>query len=253
MIDEQNELLIQKCVDGELDVPTQQELLAQLDHVIDGWKVLALAYVEEQTWSVSFRETDTDATRGEQDAFAARLLDLDYEGDNFEIPQEVQCLMPTAVADHAETESGRSAILTQATCLAIALFGGILLGDIWRANREPAGGVGANGLASSKNVETLPDRATTPVQSGNHSSEPSYVFGVPGSQGDRLNVPVYPHDPLPEFETHSEVLMSDQVNEELRRLGYQVTDDERWFVMELGDGRRAVMPLQSFRFLPVGQ
>ena len=70
MIDEQNELLIQKCVDGELDVETQQQLLAQLDIVAEGWKILALAYVEEQTWTESFCDNNRAARALEDRAFA---------------------------------------------------------------------------------------------------------------------------------------------------------------------------------------
>lgn len=45
-----NELEIQHCVDGELSDDQQQALLTRLEETPDGWRMLALAFVEHQVW-----------------------------------------------------------------------------------------------------------------------------------------------------------------------------------------------------------
>ncbi len=45
-----NELEIQRCVDGELSDDQQRALLTRLEGTPDGWRMLALAFVENQVW-----------------------------------------------------------------------------------------------------------------------------------------------------------------------------------------------------------
>jgi hypothetical protein len=55
MIDEVNQLEIQRCVDGELGDDQQRALLTRLEGTPDGWRILALAYVENQVWGEGCR------------------------------------------------------------------------------------------------------------------------------------------------------------------------------------------------------
>lgn len=234
MIDEQKELLIQKCVDGELDVETQQLLLAQLDVVSEGWKILALAYVEEQAWSGSFAENNRIAQHLENEVFAQSMQSMVAAES-----QEVQCFMPPS----AEEPDKKSRLLTQVTCLAIALVGGVLIGDVWRS-RSVAG-------VSGIDVANSPENNPTTTQDGNLSngSRPLMV-DVPDQNGGTMRLPVYPLDQF-NNQLQSEPELN-KLADALWRSGYQLDEDQRWIDLELGDGRRALMPVNSWKVRPVG-
>lgn len=50
-----NELDFQRCVDGELSDIDQQALLSRLEQTPEGWRTLALAFVEQQVWGQGCR------------------------------------------------------------------------------------------------------------------------------------------------------------------------------------------------------
>jgi hypothetical protein len=237
MIDEQNELLIQKCVDGELSVEAQQQLLAQLDILTEGWKVLALAYVEEQSWNASFSESNRLALQLENEAFTQSIDTLTNEAMFAGKGQAVQCFMPPGEADSDK----RSRLLTQATCLAIALVGGTLIGDIWSSR-------------SATTVTEITNKTKTGPsdnQGGNLSSGSEPVTVVRGQNG---GVAAYPIDRFNRARMESESEFEEWIDRDLlRRSGLQIDQDQRWIFLELEDGRRALMPVESWNILPVGQ
>ncbi len=238
MIDEQHELLIQKCVDGELDTPTQQQLLAQLDVLTEGWKILALAYVEEQTWTQSFNENNRVAAELESQAFASSMRTMvDAEA------QEMQCFRPAAVADLDADR--RSRLLTQATCLAIALVGGVLIGDIWRSRQGASTNVASNDSENPKTNTTLDN-------GGNLVSDDGTMLNVPNASGKEMQVPLFSWD---DYLEHSEPEFgSSEIRRQLRQEhGLDFDGDQRFIVLDLGDGRRALVPLERYRVSPVGQ
>lgn len=236
MIDEQKEILIQKCVDGELDVETQQRLLAQLDVLTEGWKVLALAYVEEQTWTRSFSENNRIAQHLENRAFGTQMST--QSASSME-PQEVQCFMPPTTVDPER----RSRLLTQATCLAIALVGGVLIGDIWRSRQ------GSPNMDIAKNAKT----DTTGNAGGNLSSDSgALAVGVPGQNGDTMRLSAYPPDQFTNREI-PELRFPAEFTDILRQAGLRLDQDQKWISLELEDGRRALMPVDSWNVRPVGQ
>ncbi|MFK7818035.1 MAG: hypothetical protein AB8G99_04920 [Planctomycetaceae bacterium] len=239
MIDEERELLIQKCVDGELDVETQQQLLAQLDVMNEGWKVLALAYVEEQTWTSSFNENDRVAQQLEHEAFAQSLQQMvDAES------QEVQCFMPASTS--SASSNNRSRLLTQVTCLAIALVGGVLIGDIWRS-RTASGGGGVDVANQSKK-----DTPLDPVS--NLDSEPdSLALSLPGRDGQAMTVQAYPSDQFRQFPTTTPQSELRDIEAELWRQGLRLQESQAYIGVELQDGRRAFMPVSRWKVRPGGQ
>ncbi len=237
MIDEQNELLIQKCVDGELSVEAQQQLLAQLDILTEGWKVLALAYVEEQSWGASFSESNRLALQLENEAFTQSINNLTNEAMFAGEGQAVQCFMPPGEVNPDK----RSRLLTQATCLAIALVGGILIGDIWRSRSA----------ATSTEITNKTKTGTSDNQSGNLSYGSEPVTVVRGQNG---GVAAYPIDRFNRARMESEPKFGEWIDRDLlRRSGLQLDQDQRWIFLELEDGRRALMPVESWNILPVGQ
>lgn len=229
-MDEHSELLIQKCVDGELTTDAQRELLSQLDLLVDGWKILALSYVEEQTWSRTFVAANDSAGHQEESPAGKCIVEAG----------EVTTDKPTV---------GRSALLTQATCLAIALVGGVLIGDIWQA-RAVRIGPQVSSPAIPENSQTGGSAA---MPSGNSlaSAEP-YELELPVGSGGSVSVPAYPAD-TSILDFGPDLRPSDSVSRELRKLGYQFEDRQSFISFELENGERVLLPLQSLRIAPSGQ
>lgn len=237
MIDEQHELMIQKCVDGELDTQTQQQLLSQLDVLTEGWKILALAYVEEQTWTQSFNENNRVAAELESQAFASSMRAM-VSAES----QELQCFRPAAVADLDVDR--RSRMLTQATCLAIALVGGVLIGDVWRSRQGASTSVATNDNEKSKMNST--------TGNGGNLVGNGAMLDVPNRTGDRMQVPLLSLDQY--FEHSEPEFESSDIRRQLRQEhGLDFNGDQRFLILNLGDGRRALVPLESYRVSPVGQ
>jgi hypothetical protein len=237
MIDEERELLIQKCVDGELDTEAQQQLLSQLDVLNEGWKVLALAYVEEQTWTSSFKENNRLARQFENEAFA-QSMQQEIEAAE----QEVQCFMPVTQS----ATDNRSRLLTQVTCLAIALVGGVLIGDIWRSRSA----TGAGGI----DIANRSENDTPPTSASNLNSEPdSLALSLPGRDGQAMTVHAYPSDQFDEFSTTTPQSELRDLEAELWRHGLRLQESQSMISVELKDGRRAFMPVSRWKVRPGGQ
>src|SRR5262245_26067234 len=49
---------LDRLVDGELSEPERRELLSRFDREPDGWRRLALAFLEAQSWQESARDRD---------------------------------------------------------------------------------------------------------------------------------------------------------------------------------------------------
>jgi hypothetical protein len=56
---EHDELLLQRCVDGEISAEQRAELIQQLDAGPDGWKVLACSYMEDQLVARGIARSET--------------------------------------------------------------------------------------------------------------------------------------------------------------------------------------------------
>ena len=56
---EHDELLLQRCVDGEISAEQRAELIRQLDAGPDGWKVLACSYMEDQLVARGIARSET--------------------------------------------------------------------------------------------------------------------------------------------------------------------------------------------------
>ncbi len=60
-----SELELQRCVDGELSASSRQELLGRIEQTPEGWKTLALAFLENQTFDSAMHDfcADPELTR----------------------------------------------------------------------------------------------------------------------------------------------------------------------------------------------
>ncbi len=220
-------LQIQKCVDGELTESAQQQLLAQLDATDDGWKTLALAYVEDQTW------------RSVITADCERFSAPASEADPITRP-------PLEAAQLPQTR-GRSARLTQLTWIAIALVGGILVGDVWQARHGQPTASGPATLTKSSKSQPSSNAAGNPVGNSN-----AYMVDLPTRDGRSVTLPAYPAGPLLQ-DPGPGLQLPPTANRQLKRLGFQSNAERGWVVFDLEDGQQLLMPLERLQISPGGQ
>lgn len=57
MLTNRDEILIQRCVDGELNHDERRELLARMDQLPEGWRTLACTFMEEQLFADAANES----------------------------------------------------------------------------------------------------------------------------------------------------------------------------------------------------
>ena len=55
---EEDDRLIQRCVDNELTTAERHELMKRLDQIPEGWKQLACTYLEEQLFASAALDAD---------------------------------------------------------------------------------------------------------------------------------------------------------------------------------------------------
>ena len=122
----------------------------------------------------------------------------------------------------------------------------MLVGDIWR-DRAPVDAAPAGKTVHSGKGQT-PSPGTVP--SGNSFGEP-YELQIPQAQGGSLKVPVYRGQVV---DRGSDLSPSDRLNQELRRNGFQLRDDDPGVILlELENGEKILVPVENLRIEPSGQ
>ncbi|MBX3442059.1 MAG: hypothetical protein KF774_06610 [Planctomyces sp.] len=250
------ELRIQRCVDGELAEQDQRSLLQELDQAPEGWRQLALAFVEQQV------------------SRAACGVYLQEQ------PLPAAASPPSAAA-HSGRRAAASFRWTAVAGLLVALGVGVSAGH-WLGRRPPEGAVyttafqppeerlrdaqlasgegaahadprhegGArNGalagartnLVSGRNVPAFP--ATTRRSSG----QPMLVrFASDGAAGEEsVQIPVYEPSAFPAASEEQGILSAAQ-EERLEELGYRLDRRTRVMELPLEDGRTILLPVNTY-------
>jgi len=213
-LSERDEILIQRCVDGEMSSDDTASLLRRLETLDHGWKHLACGLLEDR----SLRRILTDR----------RAVVQKPHGDASGAPHPVSSAHG-ATATSLKTDGLRhltrrwwSHPVTSLTlCAAIAFVGGMLIQDQLRSDSATAG------LASGR-VQESPAGGAVPV-----SQAGDWKFQLPGQRP--VNVPVYqkPGDLMqidrnhPLFETDSN------------------RDSVRWLIVPAGDGKSMLVPVSD--------
>lgn len=234
---------LDRLVDGELSDVERRNLLGRLERQPDGWRRLALAFLEAQTWGDAARETD--AVAASPKASEIRPAELVDAGS-----RNWKRLVGTPLA--------------MAASFLLAFTLGIALRGAWRGTDPNAAMLAAqksaqseaamrdviaqaqlgplNGTALNDNVEYLPvgpEFAATRQQ----ANDPVEEVWLPTeeSASDESNLAGTPAPAVPE-----------QVLRSLRRLGHEVQTHQSLWPVDLKNGQRALVPVDEVEIRYVG-
>lgn len=222
------ELDIQRCVDGELSLAAQQHLLARLEESEDGWRDLALAYVENQVVGGG-----------------CGLLLQELRGD--EIASN-QALPRSALSAPAAPSRRRSWLKTGGGLLASAAVG-VMVGAALRGE-HPRSEIP---IADARPV-TAPDASNESIDppAGDvvpEASDPQPVLNVEfaDASGDASNwlLPVYAAEDLGIDYWQVQDVLPAEVQQALARRGYRLDHQRQFYSIPLDDGREIAVPVDT--------
>jgi hypothetical protein len=221
---------LDRLVDGELDRQAQRELFARLDDEPDGWRRLALAFVESQALGAELR--------------------------GFGAPPRHEA-EPTATASTRICESSRHAaalawsrMLSLAASLLICVGVGFGAGRAWhgRMAKSDANPPGANtGIVQAGVGSAVGNENALAEDSG-----PLGVFTLPTRGGTPVQVPIYDVADRGEQALSTEPGVPDEVIRALRSRGHEVKQQRRYWPIDLGDGRQIIVPVDQLDVEYVG-
>lgn len=210
LINEDDEMLIQRCVDDELSPMETRRLLQRLDAVNDGWKFLATGLLEDR----QFRRVFSGDERRNDGVRAESLSEKSSVKDKAPLSSE-RVTAARSVARHWWSHPVTSLTL----CGAIAFVGGMLLPDL----RSPSGG-------SERSAPVA--RAAA---SGQRNLNPGSGYGFQmEADGHPIEVPAYE---LAELYEH------DRNHPFFQEAGSKAGQPIRWMVVPIENDRSMVFPV----------
>ncbi len=234
--DNHEQLVIDRMVDGELSESERRNYLQSLDQQPDGWRLLALAFAEAQTWRQSFREATGPATVVPARADASGVTTTDI------------------------TPGGRSwrSIVLRGPALLVCLMAvfaiGLFSSDRWNDNRY-------------SHNRTIPAERPQTGRQQFHNDREQHVNAVRESLKHKMpripdpglhdtttfHLPVIPvaQQDMPSLASPRPII-DPALRAQLQRLGHIVTEEQRVYPIELQDGRRILIPVNDFTVRYVG-
>lgn len=215
-LDDNDDRLFDRLVDGELSPGERRRLLTSLDDRPGGWRQCALAFLEAQSWREEFGDLAGDAATA---ADVRRLAE-------------------------PRPESRRRAIawLATAASLLVAFTLGLAYGGISAPPHSTAAPDLLNSMASATPADDQID------------SEDVVVLWVRDEMGrsQSLRVPLVDAAAVDrrlgmQFQSG----VSADVREQLLERGYQVESNRRYAPLWLEDGRPLVLPVEDTKIIPV--
>jgi len=204
--------LLDRMVDGELQEHEQRRLLARLDS--DGWRKLALAYVESQTW------------RSEFASFAQERV---------------------APTQHNPIPTSRTRLLSFS--LAALVIGFLLaVGLGYRYDLVPQQD---RNLPQPRVIAERREPAPTVVPirpAGPEMMRFVIDGGAPDGAWREIDIPLFNASQVDDewIELHATTIPP-YLREALERRGHQVIERRHWYPVELSDGRRVLLPVDDVR------
>ncbi len=246
---DEDQLVIERLVDGELGEEQRKELLSSLDATPNGWRQLALAFVEAQT----LRQELGAMVSGPPPAVPAGQSPA--RGSFWLRPAAMALAM--AASFLAAVSLGlifRSPSQRPADNLSVARpplpATPVGEGSDWR--NGPADGLGddlADGRFESQFAEQPPDGVGQPLRAVatvdlplEHEAETSLVLS---SSGHSSAEDVWSRVRQPALPPH--------IRQLLEQLGHQLRVRRSVVPLDLPDGRRAVLPMEIIDVQPVGE
>ncbi len=223
-----DQLRIDRLVDGELDPAERRALLVRLETEPGGWRRCALAFLEAQSW----REALAPPTAGSASGGASRT--------------PAAPVTPPTAPRPGFARRWRPMAAVAAGWLSAFAVGWIASGgtSTSRPGSTPGGPTAAAPGVSTNVGPLVPPETTWPDRSEIASAEPavprrhSTLVAIPIVDADRLRqVP----PPVPE-----------RVRRNLERRGFEVESRRGLAAVKLEDGRRVAVPVDAVRVRYVG-
>lgn len=225
MRDVTEEILIQKCVDGELTAQERSELLSKLEArgALNDWRTLALSFVENQVLGQAFRAVDSVPPRVRAAVIETpRRTRARWLGQLTSVAAALCLGMLSGVGAHFWLNRGDAPAPSQAPLL------------VRGEQAAPPNAVSAGGLTQqpSSPVPVMNVRLTG---LGNSSTEP-------------MSVPVYSPE---QWQTLPQAYRSTGLPDDVRRFlesqGMAVDREQQWYRAPLQDGREILVPMETVR------
>ena len=232
------ELEIQRCVDGQLSEADQQALLRRIQALPDGWRHLALAYLENQLWSQTIQKTEPITPASPKPAAANAT--------------------PLAATSSGHAPAGRRNSVGVWGKVVSSMAAGVMAGVILHGQMGTDGpGVSdRSGGASVAARDGFPFEATGSAPStaspGETTSRSVQVTTVDGSGlgGARIGVtkPAPAHHAGANAAAAAQpTLVSEDLRKELQQSGYAIEEGQLYYSIPLPDGRHDIVPVNSVR------
>ena len=222
LINQHDELLIQRCVDDELSPPETRALLQRLDRLDGGWKKLACELLEDRGLSKTFRSTFAQTAAVVTEALQKPVLP----------PMLNRPLVVPAAARSALRNWWSHPVTSLTLCAAIAFVGGMLIPELKERGAD-------NGVAS-KPLNNAPLNAMFPMaQNAEGRSADSYrIQMTPGGQS--VDIPVYNgiHDLVRSNRNHP--LFSDSIQNADGR-----SPLVQWMIVPAGANKSMLIPVSE--------
>lgn len=221
-----DELMLQRCVDGELSERERAELLTQLHEQgsTENWKTLALSFIEHQVFSKVFTE---DSASGEMLSFQlARPANPD------QTPREVP-----ATPVHWMHRRVRPWFSIAASLAAGMLVG---VGGHFLMDKGDEGNVPLANMAAVSSQESNPSGQTP------HNVPMVHVqlTGL-GGNTESVAVPVYSPEQWQSYPPiQPSVALPAELHQMLESRGLRLERQHRWYRARLQDGREVLVPTE---------
>ena len=230
---------LDRMVDGELTETEQQSLLQRLEETDDGWRQLALSYVEAGTWGVGLRSL----TASQNENCAATPL------------VKVESASGSSARTH--TPGWLTVVLTASVMLVAGLLTGMELGTGSSAD-SVAGGPDGDAVAEAPSHPATggePREQTTGRNRNGFPIAPSelkpktefleFVFNDEPGATQSVAIPIHTDGDPNSLLQSSEPVLSRDLRDFLHERGHEFAEERDLISVQLPDGRQAVIPVRQ--------
>ena len=230
---------LQKIVDGEMTQAMLAIALRDLDSDQANWRKLALALLEEQQWAKQIEQMKN----ARQETISKALVSGEASRSGTGSKASVQRF--ASVAGSSGMGSARSAFfgaLAASLILGIGFAGGYMMFD-----RQAPSGSEVNSMTSA----ILKPSSSSKLKW--RSFDDGMKMVVTGPNDEKAEIPIYDLGEIDPTEMWAkEDFELAQLNEKLRRKGYQLEVRPEYYTSELNDGRQLVVPVKNVGLKPYG-
>lgn len=244
--DDQRQL--DRLVDGDLSEPQRRELLAQLDRAPDGWRRLALSFLEAQCWQETASALCEPTTVAEPSSVA--------------IERSLRSSAQPRSRVDALWKPWIAAPLAMAASFFVAFALGIVLRGAWQGRHAdlttPTAGNSDQTFANVLAEHQAQARAKAALDSELHDSDlaaaddPAAGDGFPLDDATEIWLPVDLVNADEGLDGNVSPAVPRPVLESLKRLGHQVQTHRSLWPVDLTNGQRALVPVDEVEIRYVG-